>query len=165
MVKGQNVPHYRFEAVRANDEENASLPLLKELVQSEFPAGAMGDIFRPQTNATIFACERHRKRGNKTAVLAVGFLAGKSAFVPFIANRSRRDEPHVEFFLGQLEATLFDQDGHNMDRLTIHPGNISGETFLIRGYSADNQPGEEAYRLTEQDYLARLALSKLQVEL
>jgi len=158
MVKGQKVPKYSFEAVRANDEDNLRFSLLKELVQLEFPASAMGDIFRPNTNATIFACERHRKKGNKIAVLAIGFLAGKSAFVPFIKDRSFRDEPHVEFFLGQLEDTLF-TNGNNTDRLTIHPGNISSETFLIRGYNLDNQPGEEAYQLVQSDYLARVALS------
>lgn len=158
MVKGQKIPKYEFEAVPASNENNSKFPLLKELVQSEFPSGAMGDIFRPHTNATIFACERHRKKGDKVAVLAVGFLKGKSAFVPLIKDRSLRDEPHVEFFLGQLEATLFNQDGHNMDRLTIYPGNIKGETFLYRGYSVDNYPGQEAYRLTQTDYLGRLAL-------
>ena len=158
MVKGQKIPKYAFETVPASDENNSKFPLLKELVQSEFPANAMGDIFRPHTNATIFACERHRKRGDKVAVLAVGFLKGKSAFFPLIANRSRRDEPHVEFFLGQLEAILFGQSDSDIERLTIHPGNINSETFLYRGYSIDNYPGQEAYRLTQTDYLGRLAL-------
>lgn len=160
MVKGQKAPTFNFEIVKANDAAHPKFELFAGLVQNEFGNAAASEVFRPETNAVLFACERARRsRSDKVAVLGVGYFAGSRAFVPLMADRSLRDTAHVEFFLNNLEHYALSMESLGNEILTIQPGTISPEEFFRRGYEENHAvPGQRAYQLTQTTYLAHLAL-------
>ena len=150
MPNGNKQPVFTFESVHAQDRQNPKFTLLSELIFGEFGGAALEELLSASSNATILACERHRKaRGNKIAVLALGYF-GENTYVRWIADRSARPTSHVAFFLDQLEQHAFPVDAPTSAVLTVRPGNLRPDEFLRRGYEENKTvPGYDVYQITK----------------
>lgn len=155
---------FTYESISAQNRTHPKFSLLAGLVFEEFGGDMLDEILSESTSATILTCERHRKhRGDKIAVLALGYFSPTSVFIPHIVDRSKRDTSHVAFFLNELGNDAFRFGLVGPQVLTVGPGNLQRSQFSSMGYDENTDvPGRVAYEITREGYYSELLRSQTQ---